>query len=423
MTASDNGQARRDRLVHRQYEDLPYPPRDPADERKRLITGSPSHLAEIDHYVFGGRRDLSSPLNVLIAGGGTGDGTIMLAQQLAWESQALGTPAAQVTYLDLSAASMAVAQTRAEARGLDNIRFLQGSLLDVAGLAPGPYDYIDCCGVLHHLEDPAAGLAALMSVLKPDGGMGLMVYGALGRTGVYPVQNALRALSPEGLPPDERVATARTLLASLPESNWLKRNTLVADHITAGDPGLFDLFLHSRDRAYTVPQVAALVEGAGLALTGFVEPVNYDPAIYLTDTDLAAKAQALPWLDRCALAENLGGTIKTHSFYVVPSNRAGGLPPSPDSQTTVPVIRDGNHAELAKGLAGRKRIQVDLNGVKHRFDLPEGAAAVLAQIDGRRSLDAIHKGLGLDWFVFRQRFDRLYAVLHALNILLIRRAG
>ena len=35
--------------VQEQYEDFPYPERNPSDERKRLITGSPSHPLEIDH--------------------------------------------------------------------------------------------------------------------------------------------------------------------------------------------------------------------------------------------------------------------------------------------------------------------------------------------------------------------------------------
>ena len=42
--------------VQAQYEAYPYPARDPADEAKRLITGSPSQLPEVNHYLFGGRR-------------------------------------------------------------------------------------------------------------------------------------------------------------------------------------------------------------------------------------------------------------------------------------------------------------------------------------------------------------------------------
>jgi SAM-dependent methyltransferase len=189
MTAPDPADAQ----LAAQYEAYPYPARDAREEAKRLILGSPSHLREIDHWVFGGRRPASQPLRALVAGGGTGDGAIMLAQQLAERA-----PQGRVTYLDLSRASRAVAEERARVRALRNIAFVEGSLLNVAALAPGPFDYIDCCGVLHHLPDPAAGLAALAAVLRPGGGMGLMLYGALGRTGVYPMQDALRLLVPAG---------------------------------------------------------------------------------------------------------------------------------------------------------------------------------------------------------------------------------
>ena len=81
-----------------QYEVFPYPPRYPADERHRLIEGSPSHPLEIDHFLFAGRRDWRMPFRALVAGGGSGDGLIMLAQKLA----DLGCPA-EITYLDGSA--------------------------------------------------------------------------------------------------------------------------------------------------------------------------------------------------------------------------------------------------------------------------------------------------------------------------------
>ena len=47
--------------VRDQYEDLPYPPRNPVDERKRLVTGSPSQVVEIDHYLYAGARDWAEP--------------------------------------------------------------------------------------------------------------------------------------------------------------------------------------------------------------------------------------------------------------------------------------------------------------------------------------------------------------------------
>ena len=188
--------------VRAQYEALPYPPRDPRDEAIRLITGTPSHILEINHYLFAGRLSFNRPFRALVAGGGTGDACIMLAQQLA-DRRCPG----EVVYLDLSTASRAICEARAKARGLRNIQFLTGSLLDLPNMNIGLFDYIDCTGVLHHLPDPAAGMKALAAVLQPEGGVGVMLYGQYGRTGVYPLQEMLRTLAPPSMARLARICT------------------------------------------------------------------------------------------------------------------------------------------------------------------------------------------------------------------------
>src|SRR5258708_25875796 len=110
--------------VRAQYEALPYPSRDPRDEAIRLITGTPSHILEINHYLFSGRLNFNRPFRALVAGGGTGDACIMLAQQLA-DRRCPG----EVVYLDLSSPSRQVCEARAKARRLRNVQFLTGSLL------------------------------------------------------------------------------------------------------------------------------------------------------------------------------------------------------------------------------------------------------------------------------------------------------
>src|ERR1700761_4360240 len=94
-----------DQRLAGQYEAFPYPKREPREEAKRLVVGSPSHIREIDHWVFGAARRTSLPLNALVAGGGTGDATIMPAQQMAW----LGRPGT-VMWLDRSAAALTIAR-------------------------------------------------------------------------------------------------------------------------------------------------------------------------------------------------------------------------------------------------------------------------------------------------------------------------
>lgn len=410
------GDAERDGKVRAQYEAYPYPARDPADEAGRLIVGSPSHLLEIEHYVRGGRE--AEDLNALVAGGGTGDGAIMLAQQLA--DRARG----KVTYVDISGASLSIAKARAEARGLNNITFHQGSLLDLATLVPGSYDYIDCCGVLHHLEDPAAGLAALTEVLSPDGGLGLMLYGTLGRTGVYPIQSALRRLS-SGVEDAQRVALARRLLADLPDSNWLKRNPNLNDHLRGDDAGLYDLLLHPRDRAYQVPEILELLAGAGLRLAGFVPPLQYDPAIYLQDEALKAQAAALAANERLALAEELSGAMKSHVFYAVREYSAWQPAEAALGPDSVPALKDIDAAALAASLARTGTVTATVGGRAVRLAVPEGGDRVIALIDGRRSLRQIHGrlragGERLSWNAFVNLFRRILAVLMPLNLLLLR---
>ena len=406
--------------VREQYEALPYPPRDPREEAKRLIVGSPSHLAELNHVAFGGALDLAKPFRALIAGGGTGDAAIMLAQQLADASAAK----AEVVYLDWSKASRAVAEARAAARALTNLRFVTGSLLDLDSLGLGPFDYIDCCGVLHHLDDPAAGLATLKRALTPVGGMGLMLYGTFGRTGVYQAQAMLAALGAQEEAPPARLSLARKLLAQLPQTNWLKRNPFVSDHIAEGDAGLHDLLLHARDRAYDVDEVADFIEGAGLRLAAFVPPARYEPASYLNDAALLKRLASCPPVERAAFAERLAGNMKAHVFYVVDARNAVS-PPQPDDPQAVPVWFDADPASARKAL-GSATLTVSAEGLAFRFPLPPLAAAIAAQIDGQRPLRDIHEAVAakagpLDWAAFSRQFALLYAALHGAGKLLLRR--
>lgn len=420
MAAKDTGGG--EGQLRRQYEAYPYPARHPRDEAKRLITGSPSHLTELDHYVFAGRRDPSRPFRVLVAGGGTGDATVMLAQQL---SDAGGP--AEVVHVDLSEASLAVAEARVKARRLSNVAFRRLSLLDLPGSGLGPFDYIDCCGVLHHLDDPATGLAALVAVLAERGGLGLMVYGALGRTGVYPAQAMLRALAgDDNDDPAARVATAKRLLAQLPPTNWLKRNPFIADHLKGGDAGLYDLLLHSRDRAYTVPETATLAEGAGLRITAFIEPATYDPASYLTDPRILARLGRLPWLDRCAFAENLAGTLRKHIFYAVKAAHPGPCVADSTDEALAPAWRDAVDTALGQTLRPGAALTANRDGIAFRFPLPPLAGAILTRIDGQRSIADIRAEVmaanpNLSEAAFSGQFAQTFAALNGIGKLFLRR--
>jgi SAM-dependent methyltransferase len=405
-----------DRQLADQYEAYPYPRRDPRDEARRLIVGSPSHLVEVDHWVFGATRPATAPLRALVAGGGTGDATVMLATQMARAGRPGG-----VTWLDRSAAALRIARERAAARGLTNIVWEQRSILDLPGSGLGPFDYIDCCGVLHHMPDPAAGLRALLSVLAPGGGLGLMVYAPHGRTGVYMVQDALRMLAPADLPPARRLDVARRVMRHLPDTQWLRHNRNFDDHINGGDAGLYDLLLNPRDQAFSVPALDALLRDAGLEVTCWVEPLRYDPVPLLPDPKLRALLTGMTSTQRAALAESLAGNMAVHIVYCV---RAGGAPrrADPFAPDAVPITREWTSDDFAKAIGPDGALIINLDGLRIPVALPPLALAILRLVDGQRTVAQIGAVLaerGIKPDAFDRAWRQTFTALERVNRLLL----
>ncbi len=393
--------------VHEQYEAYPYPARDPADEAKRLIVGSPSHPFEIDHWLFGGQRDWSKPLRALVAGGGTGDGLIQLAAILT----AAKAPY-DITYIDLSVASREIAEARAKARGLTGITFVTGSLLDAADY--GPFDYIDCCGVLHHLPDPVAGFAALRAALAPGGGLGFMVYAPYGRSGVYPLQEAFGTLFGT-LGPEDRLKQAKAIMARLAKGHPFAVNTVLRDHRDS-DAGFYDLLLHSQDQAYSVKALIDTLDAGGWRLASFTVPALYDPARY------GADASGLDPVKAMDVAEKLCGTIRTHVAYAVPKEDDRPAP-DPAKRSLVPRLRGIPAHALAQSAAKQKPLTMHLAERDAPLVLPRDCAKMLAAIDGKRDIGAIAAGQKLDPLEFNRRWARVSRELEAWGVLTYSRLG
>jgi SAM-dependent methyltransferase len=388
------------REIVEHYDAYPYPARDPEDERRRLVTGSPSWLPEVEHFLFGGRRDWSRPFRVLVAGGGTGDGLIQLAALLDHDRRA-----AEITYLDLSPAAREIAERRAKVRGLSGIRFVTGDLLTAPDL--GRFDYIDCCGVLHHLPEPQAGFDALAGALDPEGGIGLMVYAPYGRSGVYPLQEAFRTLL-SGLSPVERLAQARRLLERVPQGHPFRRNPHLSDHM-ASDAGFYDLLLHAQDRAFRIDELAAMLAQAGLGLVAPATPALYDLARLLPE-DMVVPEGLSP-VERMAAAERLRGTIRTHVVYAAPAARVASARATGRAMSLVPLLRDLDAGRLARQVAQTGRLALEAGGAQMDEALSADAAPLVAGIDGRRSLAQIAAQAEMDPMGFLGLWGRVERVL------------
>lgn len=398
--------------VKDQYEDYPYPHRDPSAEKTRLISGSPGQLVELNHYLFKGMRDFTKPFRVLIAGGGTGDAAIMLAQNLV----DIRCPA-EIHYMDLSEASRRIAEKRAKVRKLDNIIFHTGSLLDISHL--GEFDYIDSCGVLHHLPDPQAGFKALAAQLATGGGMGIMVYGTLGRIGVYHAQDMLRMIAGDDKN-HKRVDVAKNLIAEMPDTNWLVKNTVIRDH-KDNDAGLFDLLLHSQDRAYTVKELDSEVTKAGLKIVTFIDPARYDPDYYIKDAETKARLDKLSYVDRACFTELLSGNMRKHIVYLNKSDEVDTIAKA-INQNAVPCYLDEKTAKQFQSMPMGAQPSFDFDGIKFDVNLPPQTAAILRAIDGERTLGDIQRLMqgGPDWLAFSNVFQHIFKTLNDFGKLFIR---
>lgn len=366
-----------------QYEAYPYPERNPLDEKKRLFIGSPSHLNEIDYWVFGGYRKATDPLKILVAGCGTGDAAIMMAQQMARQN----CPG-EVVCLDRAEAVLSIVKERAKVRELTNLRFVQGSIFDLPDLNLGKFDYIDCCGVLHHLPDPEQALCILKGVLNIGGGIGLMVYAPHGRTGVYMLQDALSYLAPIEENPARRLEMAKRIMRHLPQTAWLRANQNFGDHLTGGDAGLYDLLLNPRDRAYTVDALWDLIQKTGFEINAFVEPARYDPKYLITDPKFRERVEQLDLRTQAIVAEGLAGNMATHVVYIRRSEDELSFVDPLDLES-IPFMREMPGDILANQILPSNLLPFSFGKLTVMIPLPAQARGFLGLIDGKRSLGEI----------------------------------
>lgn len=383
------------------FEAFPYPVRDPAQETKRLRTGSPSHPLEIDHYLFKGQRDWSKPIRILVAGGRTGDGLIQMAQVLSAAKKPY-----EITYLDPSRSAREIAEARAEARGLTGITFKTGSLLEARKF--GRFDYIECSSGISELPKPQLGLSALAKALKRHGGIGLVVDAPFGRLGVAQLQEVFQAL-PEG-PPDLQLSKARAIFRRLPEGHPVKRNPQLRDQLQS-DAGFYDLLLRLKGHSFTIRELFAALRGARLAYVGSPQSFLYDPRSLLGDD---AMLRGMDQISVMELAEKLRGTIRSHVVYVARVAKGHMAHPAPQA---VPHLRGVTGPRLAQEAAKSGIIPVTIAGEKIEIPVSGITARALAAINGCNSLSQVAETLRMDWDGFEDAWQPLSDSLTAHGLL------
>lgn len=379
--------------VREHYEQFPYPRRNPAFERDRLFMTVLEAFDRLNYYCYGGARKFDGSFRVLIAGGGTGDAAMALAEQMRGRGS-------DVVYLDMSEASMGVAQQRARVRGLTNITWIRDSLLNIPKLGLGQFDYINCSGVLHHLADPAAGLSVLSDALKDDGAMGIMVYAYYGRMAVYQMQELLRMVNRGEENLQTQVNNVKDLFQNLPATSWLLNSPqIILDEArNNGDVGIYDLFLHTQDRAYTIPQLHEFVEGCGMQILQLFSDEAaagnrlYEPEYYLRSDALRQRAARLSVKERQAMAELLHGKMARHTFYAA---KRATLRPAADDLSMIPYFGFEFHesqqelVQMIRQSSGMVTIRQASSGIVAFIEKTPHLAELLARVNNSRDLRSI----------------------------------
>ena len=318
---------------------------------------------------------------ILDAGCGTGVSTDYLCHL---------NPGASVLGVDISDGALAVARERCQRSGAEaqvsSLRQEQRSLLDLEGEAP--FDYINSVGVLHHLDQPEAGLRSLANHLAPTGLLHLFLYADAGRWEIHRTQRALSLL--DAGTGAEGLRLGRELFETLPEGNRLARHHRERWAVDcAPDANFADMYLHPQETSYNLERLFAFIDTAGLQFAGFSNPDIWDPARLLKG-ELLERALSLPQRQQWRLVEELDPDISHFEFFLSPAS----VEPTVWSDEAIRQARGLRQPCLwgePDPILGRNMEPIQLNDADRALlravsEQPESSLGGLAEVDQIRQL-------------------------------------
>ena len=196
----------------------------------------------------------ASPLDILVAGCGTGQNPIQAA---------LKFPAARVLAVDLSMASLAYAARKTREAGIPNIEYAEADILKLGSIGR-TFDRIEAVGVLHHLAEPQAGWRVLLSMLRPGCIMDVGLYSETARRSIVTARQFIAERGYRATEDDIR-RFRRELLLTRPTF----ANSLVHSPDFYSTSGCRDLLFHVMEHQFNIPQIAKFLSEHRLAFLGF----------------------------------------------------------------------------------------------------------------------------------------------------------
>lgn len=239
--------------VREQYEENPYPRWVKLDVP--LKAKSIARVSEDIglHLYDEGITDVWAP-EILIAGCGTGQHSIGTAARFA---------NCKVTAVDLSLASLAYAQRKANELAVTGVRHLQADILGLHKLEQS-FHIIESGGVLHHMEDPMTGWRVLTDLLKPGGLMKIGLYSKSARRHITTAREEIAALRVGSS--EAEIRRFRRLMADSGKEQY-QTFTRFSDFFSLSN--FRDLLFHVNEHCFTLPQIKGCLNELGLSFCGF----------------------------------------------------------------------------------------------------------------------------------------------------------
>ena len=244
--------------VRAQYEESPYP--------RWVKTSIPLKpisikelLANLDFNLENGVDQFSESPQILIAGCGTGQHSIVTASRF---------KNSHVTAIDLSLSSLSYAKRKTIEYGITNIEYIQADILNLKSLGK-QFDIVESVGVLHHMKDPMSGWRTLVDCLKPGGLMKIGLYGEVGRKHIVKAREIVSNLKIDKSPKEMLVFREFIKTSKDPTLTRLHDE---ADFYSTSN--CRDLIFHVQEHRFTAPQLYKCIEALNLVFLGFEYPNN-----------------------------------------------------------------------------------------------------------------------------------------------------
>ena len=148
-----------------------------------------------------------------------------------------------------------------------NVRLQQLDILD-ANQLQDIYDVIECSGVLHHMQNPAEGLAALNSKLKPGGYFKIGLYSKLARQKVSAARKLIKNLGIQSTP--EGIRDFRKQVFDDRKYGLKDLSELASEFCSLSE--CRDLCFHVQEHQFTTESLQKLLEAENLKFCGFMVP-------------------------------------------------------------------------------------------------------------------------------------------------------